>query len=345
MLSWRESVYVRVSPCFQWALLFLALLPAAGWACSIPVCRYALDNWTASPYRAVVFYQDAPPPELQTLKDLPQLNLSVTTIDVRQPIAEPWAAVWEQEKAKAQLPWLVLFCPREASQRPPVTAEPLSASTVAALAGSPAQTTLAQHLLAEQGTAWVFLRSGKAEQDDAALRTLEETTRQFSATWTPKPDPADPAPIPPQTTPRFPIVSINRNDPAERLFVAMLLGSEPDLADYDDTMAFMVFGRGRALYALVGKGITSETVRSACAYVSGPCSCIVKDEHPGVDLMLNADWSKAAPAAESTAPPQARAADIPQVRNPAVFWAVPLAALLLAFFFIVAWTLRASRMR
>jgi hypothetical protein len=60
-------------------------------------------------------------------------------------------------------------------------------------------------------------------------------------------------------------------------------------------MVFPLFGRGRAMPALVGAGITPENIKDAAAFLAGPCSCEVKRDNPGVDLLLTADWERAAP--------------------------------------------------
>jgi hypothetical protein len=78
--------------------------------------------------------------------------------------------------------------------------------------------------------------------------------------------------------------------------VRQLLGSEPDLAGLSEPMAFPVFGRGRVLYALVGAGITAENVRKAAEFLGGDCSCTVKRDNPGTDLLLIADWGEIKPA-------------------------------------------------
>jgi hypothetical protein len=73
-----------------------------------------------------------------------------------------------------------------------------------------------------------------------------------------------------------------------------LLNSEPDLHEYSDQpLAFPVFGRGIVLYALVGKGISPETIKSASSFIVGPCSCQVKEQNPGFDLLLSHDWDGA----------------------------------------------------
>jgi hypothetical protein len=57
-------------------------------------------------------------------------------------------------------------------------------------------------------------------------------------------------------------------------------------------MAFAVFGRGRALFPLIGAGITAENIRDEHArFLIGPCTCKVKEQNPGVDLLFAADWT------------------------------------------------------
>ncbi|MCB1088647.1 MAG: hypothetical protein KDM63_16535, partial [Verrucomicrobiae bacterium] len=58
-------------------------------------------------------------------------------------------------------------------------------------------------------------------------------------------------------------------------------------------MVFPVFGRGRLLEPLIGKGVRSENVMEYATYICGACSCEVKDQNPGVDLLIAADWDTA----------------------------------------------------
>jgi hypothetical protein len=70
----------------------------------------------------------------------------------------------------------------------------------------------------------------------------------------------------------------------------MLLATEPDLKQSSGPIAFPVFGQGRALYALVGKGIKHETIDEAASFLIGSCSCQVKEKNPGSDLLMAVDW-------------------------------------------------------
>jgi hypothetical protein len=55
-------------------------------------------------------------------------------------------------------------------------------------------------------------------------------------------------------------------------------------------VAFPVFGRGRVLGALSGEGLTADAVRGVAEFLTGPCSCQVKELNPGADLLMVADW-------------------------------------------------------
>jgi hypothetical protein len=59
-----------------------------------------------------------------------------------------------------------------------------------------------------------------------------------------------------------------------------------------EPIAFPIFGRGRVLYSLAGKGINLNNILSANSFLSGPCACTVKEQNDGYDLLLCADWSK-----------------------------------------------------
>ena len=101
---------------------------------------------------------------------------------------------------------------------------------------------------------------------------------------------------PPNIKIAFSTIRVSRDNPAERMLVAMLLGSEKDLRDAEykgETMVFPVFGRGRVLWALVGRGINEENIFESCAYICGACSCEIKFQNPGTDLLFSKDWDKA----------------------------------------------------
>ncbi len=92
------------------------------------------------------------------------------------------------------------------------------------------------------------------------------------------------------------MVVVYREDPSERWLVDCLLAVESDLAESqfkDQPMVFIAYGRGRVLPPYVGKGVTAENLLQDVQFITGACSCTVKDQNPGVDLLIRYDWETA----------------------------------------------------
>jgi len=146
-----------------------------------------------------------------------------------------------------------------------------------------------------------LVESGDKEKDDAAeqilnqqLKHLEETLELPGSAESeiddlfpaeePEPDSSSPLSV------AFSLLRVARNDPAEQVFVSMLINSESDLHEFQEPIAIPVFGRGRAYLALVGKGINEDTIDESCRFLAGACSCEVKVQNPGADMLVRADW-------------------------------------------------------
>ena len=271
--------------------LMAVLLVAAGrlLACSTPVCQYALANWPADTYDV-------------------QISANAGDLDaLRKSCALTWSTVGGTEanaavrfRADAALPALTaqvaLRFPNHASDRPPLWAGALSAERLRAIVDSPVRAQLATELLGGAAAVFLFLPGGDTAVDAAARARLQTALAEVSRTLVP-PAVADDTPGAAAGAPaafRFPILEVSREDPDEAFLRALLLASEADLAGLREPLAFPVFGRGRLLYAIAGAGINREVLAEACAFLTGACSCEVKAQNPGVDLLLLADWSRVA---------------------------------------------------
>lgn len=298
-------------------------------ACSVPVFRYALERWTADLYRVVVFHRGPLSPEDQALVDLLEkyasgyecnANLEVRTVDVESR-SEGSTDGLRIAPPGAQLPWMVLLFPdllrppqdawpsADTTRGPQWTAPPpeseqvwagaFNSDNVRALLHSPKRREIARLILDGQAAVWVLLECGNQEEDNAAAELLETELNKIERLVElpgPMADAGDdvfytddwlPVPV------SFSTVRLSRSDPAEQAFVNMLIGSEPDLKEYSEPMAFPVFGRGRVLWALVGKGVNERNIEETCAFLAGWCSCQVKALNPGTDLLMAADWDAA----------------------------------------------------
>lgn len=247
--------------------LFAFLLAAtSALACSVPVFRYALEHWAADAYRVTI-------PKGAKLEGHFAVQTTETTkIELRHPLsmrndAVIWSAEYSEENVKR-------------------------------LVDSPARKEIAERLGNGESAVWVLLESGDAKKDAAAAKFLDERLEYLADVMElPKLDqqdiknglvsiPGDGLRL------SFSTLKVKRDDPAENAFVAMLLASEEDLRELNEPMVFPIFGQGRVLYALVGKGIQVETIDSAAQFLIGSCSCQVKEQNPGVDLVMAVDWKQ-----------------------------------------------------
>ncbi len=274
-------------------------LPGRLHACNVPVFRYAMERWPADPYQIVVYHQPgAQGIAFELLKKGVKnrgraANYALRDVDVTSP--EGKAAV--EQSGIVSYPWVEIYYPMQSQVRIPVWSGPLTVDRVGTILESPVRSRLAQRLLSGEVAVWVLVKSGHEEKDRRALESLRTHLDRASATLRISGTGVDANGNPVgvddfKTYPvRFGLMEVSRGDPKEELLVSALLKSEPDLG-YDEPMAFPVFGRGRALYALVGEGIQEKNIREACQSMLAWCSCEIKAQTPGTDLLIAADWSR-----------------------------------------------------
>ncbi|MEM1071064.1 MAG: hypothetical protein AAGI63_19315 [Planctomycetota bacterium] len=289
-------------------LASIALGASIAMACNVPVFRYALERWPPDLYEIVVIHDGglsaADAQQIDSLQDSDHLsskgtNFRVRSADAKQLKDKTLLSLWDNRKQRDR-PLMVMMYPRKAREVPDriVTTAAFSSSAIETMVDSPVRQKLAKQLLDGDSAVWVFVPCGDKEQDEAARKMLElQMKRNQEELKLPPQDEieadeffVDDNPI--ELRLSFSMVTLNREDSKERFLLNMLLGSEPDLEALNQPMAFPVIGRGRVLYALVGKGIYSDTIEMASKFVVGPCSCQVKDQNPGFDLLMAVDWDK-----------------------------------------------------
>jgi len=288
------STFLRRGP------LALALLWTLGVsACNVPVFRYALERWEADRYEAVVFCHEPLTAQQQaTLGQFEQAstggraNLAVTKADPARGLPPALEALWKAQGNPA-LPWMVLHYPRQSGIEHSAWAGPMNAEQIKPLLESPVRRTVTQNLLKGDAIVWLLLESGDPQRDQAVARQLESELRHLEQTLKlPELSPLDP-PVNPNLPLKiaFSTVRVSRTDPAESALVKLLLNWNPQRTAAHEPMLFPIFGRGRAIPPAVGKEIRPEAIREMATFLTGPCSCEIKDLNPGFDLLLTADWN------------------------------------------------------
>lgn len=283
------------------------VIPPPAHACNVPLFRYALERWQPDAYRFVIIHE-GPLAGLMNIEHLtwytdqskPTPNFMVDKLDLNKVSADDRDKLFQVHSIQ-RLPWLIVSYPDGQGGDRPVWQGPLSDAPIHALMDSPARRDIARRILTGEAAVWILLESGDVAADDAVekelrgyLDKLETTLKLPELTNSPKDKLLREEP---PLLISFSILRIRRNDSQEALFAHLLLQSESDLAKRKEAIVFPVFGRGIALYALVGKGINEDTVSEAANFLIGACRCEVKKLNPGTDLLMTADWEDSPDAA------------------------------------------------
>jgi hypothetical protein len=310
-MRWKLSLIVAA---------VLATGPAAR-ACNTPVYRYAMYNWPAAPYRVFYFHEARPPKEDVAVNRLLEhasraeapLNLSLETVDVTKKdrfakLPEVVRKAWEERSSKAKTLHAVF---NTRGQR--VFVGELRLDSARAMVDSPARRRLGNLLAQGNAGVLVLLASPKADVTRKADLAIDELLRRVQAgeVAVPTTDGSTDSPATGggvsgvagkgvadddqvRADPRrlkVARITISRTDPAEVWLVRTLLAVEEDLGQYvEEPMVFAVYGRARVMPPFVGKGITVDNLAEGVAFLAGACSCVIKDENPGVDLLLGWNW-------------------------------------------------------
>jgi hypothetical protein len=324
--SWRLALGLLMT-----LLSFVAVgsLARRGLACDTPVYRYAMYRWEATPYELYYFHRKAPSAEAVEIQEMVDrasrdkkaranvvylpvnLDEDEKLINVPADVKQAWEA-----QENPQVPSYMLVTPRGVQ----VYQGDIDKADVAALLESPARAKVAR--LLEEGSTGVFLfLEGKdAAANKAALEAAGTVIADVEAgniklysgavdmfPGAPKAAPSDAADAgddkdekdaeseKDRTKHQVGLIRIARDDAREVWLRRMLMATERDLAKYgDEPMLFAVYGRGRALPAFIGNGISRDNLLDCLYFISGACSCTVKEQNPGVDLLVRHDWNAAA---------------------------------------------------
>ena len=284
------------------ALASLLFLTAGAIACSVPVYRYALERWQADPFEALVYYRGSLPESaartIAEAKRSTSANLKFRSIDLDAETDPDIIELWEDEEADT-LPWLVLTYPNAYPYLGPVASGNVSEDFISSFSTSSMRDRIADRITSGETAVWILLESGDEAEDNAIANMLEQRLGHLEEALelpTLEQEDIDAGLVSisqDELKVDFSVMRLSRDDPAEETLVEMLLDSEEDLTDQDGPLVFPVFGRGRTLYALVDEGINAGTIDQAAEYIVGACSCQVKEQNPGVDLLIAMDWDAA----------------------------------------------------
>ena len=280
-------------------LCTLTVIAPYSQACSVPVFRYALERWKPDPYKGIFIYRGEISKEDQALLD--QLrNASANSDSPLNLIVKPVNAdTFSKERLEGffqgaipkNLPLLSVWHPDQMGKNPPFIKEKLTPSLVNNIVQSPKRQQMAESLIKGASVVWVFIPSGNGKKDENALTLIRQELDRAIKKYEKSPFTILDGAERKKLTYSFPIMTLTRDDQEERIFTETLMRSESDLYEHtDEPMVFPVFGRGRSLGCLFGEYITQKHIEEATHFLSGACSCEIKNLNPGVDLLMGAPW-------------------------------------------------------
>lgn len=298
----KMHLHVKPWEFFRALVVVLAAVGSCGvaLACNVPVFRYALEHWRADPYQLVLVYRGPLgaverdlADELAEEQEAASTAYVLRTVDVAT-LDEDAAEELLAATGEGTLPAVLVHYPASVGIERPFAQRPFDRAELNSLLRSPARDELVRRLAQGQTAVWLLLECGDPALDDPAaaiieaeLKKLEKDLKLPELTEAPEDNLSSALPL----TVSFSVLRLPRSD-GEAALVAMLLGSEADLKDEAVPLVFPVFGRGRALLPMIGKGITAENTHDYAEFLVSACSCEVKEQNPGFDLLLTADWDE-----------------------------------------------------
>lgn len=277
-------------------------------ACDVPVFRYALERWPVDPYQAVAVevtpFDAAEKAALETLRASSRKEGLNLRVQVMKPKAFAENAYGREVTGEVKANRLFLFYPKTSGLTRSPWNGPVSGAAVTKLATCGDRKKLMDHLLGGSSAVFLFLASGDRGTDDKARLLLEERLKalareiklpaKVAAAGEKAADPVNQLKSKVPFKIHFTLQTVPKAGPQKTVLRPLLLGLEADLVDLQNQpMVFLVYGRGRALPPLIGKGINQKMIDQLAYFVTGACSCQVKAQNPGTDLLLSRNWDKA----------------------------------------------------
>jgi len=146
------------------------------------------------------------------------------------------------------------------------------------LSVSPLREKIASELMSGMLCVMLYLKTGNPEKDAPASEIIKRTVA---------------------ASPFREVVSVrelDRSSTEEKHFVSMLLNVENDLKEINEPMLFGIFARFKALEPLLARGISTENINLMIDFLTADCSCLIKDNLPGTDILFTNNWENPLPA-------------------------------------------------
>ena len=347
-----KPIFGGLTPCRSpWLLslvrfvMAIVLCAAVVEACNIPVFRFALERWQPDSCEVVVFYDGAMSADDEnSVHELERAslakdgfaNLNVIRCDLTnnndQELSDLWLTIKKMmatkvpantgattEKSEAKLPMLVARSLKGRGTTINHWAGSLEDAKAVGLVESPVRSELTKRLQAGDAIVWLVLKSSD-DQKMLAVRDLLKTQCEELPNKVELPEgiglPGSELYSEVPLLLQFSVLEIDPNDPKEQYLVRQLKGFHANTVADDEPLIVPIFGRGRALEVIPAAQLNADLVHDLTEFLCGACSCQVKEQNPGFDLLLSTNWNAALFGEDSEGPPPEAAAGNGQKKTP-----------------------------
>ncbi len=270
--------------------LALLLLTTSAFACNVPVFRYALERWKSDPYELVIINSHEVSPADRQVIDSLSANLKVS-----------FEKQGKGESAHVQLRT------RFGDRHLMAWQGSLDELATAPLLQSPVRTELAGRLLAGDSVVWLLVRSNDDDRTDAirklltgSFATLAQRVSLPDGIGVPGSELYSEIPL----LMKFSLIEIDPADEQEVVLFQLLTSIQSESYSAGEPLLVPVFGRGRALEVIPGKIMTESLIEDLTLFLSGACSCQVKERNPGFDLPMSVNWESELFGEDGESPPE-----------------------------------------
>jgi len=236
-------------------LTMVVLAALLSLACTTKVSEWVLLNSVQDKYLLVYFHEnEISEVEKQQNSEIEKLlntsNILLKTLQ-RDKIEKPYYALYLNNR---------------------LVTEYADKEELSAIVNSPIRQQIGDELMAGKLCVMLYLKSGIQTKDEKGLEVVKKSVEEspFGSVIT--------------------VVELDRNSTEESQFVSLLLNVEGDLKEIEEPMVFGVFGKFRALEPLLAKGISQENINLMLNFLTADCSCLIKDNLPGVNILYSGDW-------------------------------------------------------
>lgn len=300
------------------SIALLMLAPTTAWSCNIPVFRYALERWEADDYELVVYFEgELTESSVQLLRSIQEVisptgigtvtskgcNLRIVRVDLKQSASEEkqndvegYRQIWKESVSRqhaTKLPYAVLRTSPISGQAVIVWQGKLEDFMSQRPLESPIRNELSRRLMRGDSVVWLMVNSSQSAKNQQVRKVLSEKSHELQKSLELPEGIGLPGSELYSDVPlllEFSILEFNRDDPQESHLNELLSKLAPDAVAADEPLIVPVFGRGRALEVIPGNQLDAGMIGDLAIFLSGACSCQVKERNPGFDLLLRMNW-------------------------------------------------------